>query len=127
MSCSDGRDDRRGRKMTLPHGTRTTSMPADSVGARLATGAGAGVGATLVLQPLRSATASRFPSTKPPLRQEPGEFMVGRVEDSLPKWASKRIPGAAETSAAKGLALGYGMTFGAAYALARRRPGNVFV
>jgi hypothetical protein len=104
-----------------------TTMQTDSIGGRLATGAAAGLAATLVLQPLRSATASRFPSTKAPMRQEPGKFMVERVGDALPTWASTRIPESVEKVAARSLGLGYGLTFGAGYALVRRQPGNVLI
>jgi len=81
----------------------------------------------MVLEPIRTATASRFPSSKPPIRQEPGEFMIERIERALPSSIRTRIPEGAEKLGAKSLALGYGITFGAAYALVRRKPGNILV
>lgn len=102
-------------------------METRTIGARLAGGAAAGAVATVVLQPLRTATAKRYPASKPPIRQEPGEFMVEQAERALPRRVQTQIPKRAEEMAAKSLALGYGMTFGAAYALVRRNPGNVLL
>ena len=100
-------------------------MRTASLAERTLTGAAAGVVATGVLQRLRTAIAARFPDTTPPLRQEAGEFIVGQVERRLPKRVQRAIPERAEQLAAASLALGYGVTFGALYGLARKRPGRV--
>lgn len=102
-------------------------MQADSIRARVAAGAAAGLAGTLALQPLRSATSSRFPSTDPPIKQPPGQFMVDQAKAALPRWASRRVPESLAKGAAQSIALGYGVTFGAAYALARPKPGNVLL
>ena len=100
-------------------------MQQNSVTARLVVGGIAGTAATLVLQLLRSFTAAKLPKSKPPIRPEPGEFMVQAVERRLPRKLAERVPKAAEQAAAKSLALGYGATFGALYAVARPRPANL--
>ncbi|MBC8163259.1 MAG: hypothetical protein H7Z42_18780 [Roseiflexaceae bacterium] len=82
---------------------------------RIALGAAAGLAGTVALQQIRTQTANAFPETVPPMRQDPGEFMVEQVEQVLPERTSEQISSGAETAAAKSLALGYGMTAGVAY------------
>lgn len=100
-------------------------MQANSIASRLVLGSAAGAAATILMQPLRSFTSAKLPRSKPPIRREPGEFMVQAVEKRLPRKLAERVPDAAEHAAAKSLALGYGATFGALYAVARPRPGNL--
>jgi hypothetical protein len=83
---------------------------------RLALGAAAGFAGTLAIQALMTANQKWFPSAAPPIRQDPGEFMVESVEAVLPVSVRERIPEVMESSAAKLLALGYGLTFGVLYA-----------
>jgi uncharacterized membrane protein YagU involved in acid resistance len=59
----------------------------------------------------------------PSMRKDPGEFMVHQAERALPAKAMQRIPQPAEHAAAQALGMGYGMTFGAAYAALRRGGG----
>jgi hypothetical protein len=63
----------------------------------------------------------------PPIRQDPGEFMVERASDALPASFTSRIPPLAETLAAKALAAGYGVTAGAVYGLLRPGGGDLLV
>jgi hypothetical protein len=65
--------------------------------------------------------------TLPPLRQDPGEFMVERAEARLSEAVRERIPGAVEAGAARALAVGYGLALGALYAAIRPRGGNPLV
>lgn len=90
---------------------------------RLALGAAAGFAGTLVLTALRAANQKVSPGTRPPIRKDPGEFMVERAEGALPVPARRQIPGPAEAAAAQGLAVGYGLTFGALYAAVRPLGG----
>lgn len=96
-----------------------------SMTSRIVAGAAAGLAATAALQPVRRTTAKRFPRTKPPMRQPPGEFMVERMERLLPERTAVRIPEQVDKAAATALSLGYGITFGALYGAIRKRPGNV--
>jgi hypothetical protein len=83
---------------------------------RLALGAAAGFAGTLAVQALMTANQKWLPGAAPPIRQDPGEFMVEKVEAALPVAVRERIPDVVESGAAKLLALGYGLTFGALYA-----------
>src|SRR5437660_1221614 len=94
-------------------------MANENLCARLAIGALAGLGGTLALQAIRTANQKILPRSSPPIKKDPGEFMVNKAEQLLPRTTRKRIPVKAETAAAKCLALGYGMTFGALYSSAR--------
>jgi hypothetical protein len=94
---------------------------------RVALGAAAGLVGTLGLQVVRTANQQLIPETMPPIRQDPGEFMVEKAEELLPDETRADISETAETAAAKSLAMGYGMTAGALYAALRPDSGNVFV
>ncbi len=90
---------------------------------RLALGAAAGFAGTLALQLLRTASQKAIPATMPPIRTDPGEFMVEKVEQTvLPR---AQVPTLVETAAAKSLAVGYGLTAGVLYAALRPNAGPV--
>ncbi len=91
---------------------------------RIALGAAGGFAGTLALQTLLSASQKWFPSAAPPLRQHPGEFMVEKAEEALPEQVRDRIPEMAEMAASQALGVGYGLTFGALYAVVRPRGGS---
>ena len=86
---------------------------------RLGTGAAAGLAGTFLIQGLLAASQKWAPHTLPPIKQDPGDFMVERAEERLPEKLRGQIPEGLEKVAAKSLALGYGMTFGALYAISR--------
>lgn len=92
---------------------------------RLVRGAAAGFAGTLALQVMRTASETVLPTTMPPIRQDPGEYMLQKAEERLPASMTSRIPAAAEAAAAKGLAAGYGVTAGAVYGLLRPAGGDV--
>ena len=94
---------------------------------RTALGAAAGVAATFLLQGVRTSEQKLLPETMPPLREDPGEFMVEQAEELLPEETREQVPTVVETVAAKSLAIGYGMTAGALYGALRPRPGNLLV
>ncbi len=102
-------------------------MPEQIVITRIARGAGAGFAGTLALQVLRSASQRWLPQTMPPLRQDPGEFLVEQAEARLPARMSEQIPSVLETAAAKSLAVGYGLTAGVVYAFVRPQGGPVLL
>lgn len=91
---------------------------------RVALGAAGGLAGTFALQALMTATGKAMPQTTPPIRRDPGEFMIERAEALLPDSARARIPEAVETAAAGALALGYGLTFGSLYGALRPRGGD---
>jgi hypothetical protein len=90
-------------------------------------GAAGGFIGTLAMQALLIARQKWLPHTAPPLRQDPGEFMIKAGEGALPDTVRRRIPPAVETGAARMLAIGYGLTFGGLYALFRPQGGAPFV
>src|SRR5262245_4351320 len=94
---------------------------------RLAPGAAAGLAATLALQAVRTSTQKLMPEAMPPMRTDPGEFMVEQAEEVLPRETRDDIPGAADSAAAKSLAMGYGMTFGALYGALRDDGGDILI
>ena len=53
----------------------------------------------------------------------PGQFMVESAKEFLPDQTLRYIPDWADSAAAQGLGLGYGLTFGALYAAARPEGG----
>ena len=67
------------------------------------------------------------PKMLPPIKKDPGEFMVERVKRVLPKRIRRKVPKPVETAAAAALAFGYGVTFGELYAVARPRRGNLML
>jgi hypothetical protein len=92
---------------------------------RLALGAAAGFAGATAIQGLLMATQKWRPDFMPPTRQDPGEFMVKKVEQVLPPETSARVPPVAETVAAKSLALGYGLTAGMLYTMLRPDADHV--
>lgn len=91
---------------------------------RAVLGAAGGLAGTLVLQALMAAGQKWRPDTLPPLRQDPGEFMVERAEARFPDAVREQIPDSVKAGAALALAAGYGLAFGALYAAVRPRGGN---
>jgi hypothetical protein len=68
--------------------------------------------------------SQRFaPETLPPMKEDPGHYIVKKVKNALPKKVRERVPDKVEETAAAMLAFGYGMTFGSLYAVTRRQRG----
>lgn len=88
---------------------------------RVAFGAGAGLAGTVALQAIRMANQKLLPQMQPPIKGDPGEHMIKKTEQLLPASLQNHIPKSVETAAAKMLGMGYGMSFGAAYAASRPR------
>jgi hypothetical protein len=86
---------------------------------QLVFGAVAGFAGSMAIQAMLMAHQKVSPQTMPPIRQDPGEFMLGKAKAALPRKARKRLPKPLEAASAKLLGLGYGMTFGGVYAMAR--------
>jgi hypothetical protein len=82
---------------------------------RAALGAAAGLASTFVIQFLRTQTAKALPETVPPIREEPGVYVVEQVEELLPDETREQITEGFEQAAAKSLAMAYGATAGALY------------
>jgi hypothetical protein len=91
---------------------------------RIALGAAGGLAGTLAIQALMAVSRKALPGSSPPMRGNPGQYMVEQAEEILPESVRERIPDAAESAAAQVLGLGYGVTFGALYAALRPRGGD---
>jgi hypothetical protein len=92
---------------------------------RLALGAAAGFAGTIAIQGLLMATQKWLPDFMPPIREDPGEFMVQKMAQALPPEMAAKVPTAAETAAAKSLAVGYGLTAGMLYTMLRPDADDV--
>lgn len=94
---------------------------------RLGGGAAAGLAGTFLVQGLLAASQKLAPQTLPPIKQDPGEFILQQVEEQLPDNLRERIPEQLEKAAAKSLGLGYGTTFGLLYAVSRPEVKNLLL
>ena len=102
-------------------------MQSNNVLKHAAVGAAAGLVGTFVIHALRAIDSKYFPKGSPPIRRDPGEFMVHQSERALPARTMQKIPESVEHAAAKTLGIGYGMTFGALYGAARGQGGSIGV
>lgn len=93
---------------------------------RMAFGAAGGLAGTLILQALLAVRHKWLPSTAPPFRQEPGQFMVETAEEMLPAQVGRRIPDTVEIVAAQALGAGYGLAFGILYSSLCPRGGSAW-
>jgi hypothetical protein len=87
-----------------------------SLPTRIALGAVAGVAGTMVMQAMMMTSGKFLPESKPPIKQDPGKFMLDKVPIDVPE--------AVRPLAEKSLHLGYGMTSGAIYGALRARRGS---
>lgn len=94
---------------------------------RICLGAAGGFIGTVAIQTIMGAQKKWLPESALPLRQHPGEFLVGQAEEALPAGARRHIPEGAESAVAQGLGVGYGMALGALYAALRRQPVNALL
>jgi hypothetical protein len=86
-------------------------MSNDTLIARIACGAAAGLVGTFALQGIRGSSQKLLPETTPPIRGDHGECMVEQAEEVLPAETREQVPEVTETVAAKSLAVGYGMVY----------------
>jgi hypothetical protein len=102
-------------------------MNSEITAQRAAAGAAAGFAGTFLIQGLVAASQKWAPQSLPPIKQDPGEFMVEKAEERLPEAAREKIPERLEKAAAQSLAFGYGTTFGALYGAARSETKSLFL
>lgn len=91
---------------------------------QLAAGAAGGLAGTLVIHGLMGAEKRWWLSRIPPLRDEPGHFMVAKAESLVPRTWRRQIPSRVEQGVGQSLGIGYGIAFGALYAALRPRGGK---
>ena len=102
-------------------------MNSEMIAVRTAIGAMAGLAGTFVIQGLLAASQKWAPQSLPPIKQDPGEFMIEKAENLLPEKVRGKIPEELEKAAARSLALGYGTIFGALYAGSRPETRNLLL
>jgi hypothetical protein len=85
----------------------------------VAAGAGGGLLGTALIRGMLEGTKRWMPETLPPMKDEPGRFMVAQAKRLLPSGLQARLSRDAEKRFALALALGYGVTFATAYAATR--------
>jgi hypothetical protein len=102
-------------------------MNTEMAALRAGAGAAAGLAGTFLIQGLLAASQKWAPQSLPPIKQDPGEFMIEKAEEQLPQSVREKIPEELEKAAAKALALGYGTTFGALYAASRPETRNLLL
>ena len=100
-------------------------MTIQSLPSRMLAGAGAGLAATVGMHGMRTATQKLAPHTMPPIKEDPGKFMVDRAESALPLETQERVPETLESTAATLLHFGYGMTAGLLYAALGSRRSSL--
>lgn len=83
---------------------------------RLALGGVAGAAGTMLMQAMMMTSGKFLPGSRPPIKQDPGKFMLDKVPVDVPE--------AVRPWAEKSLHLGYGMTSGAIYGALRARHGS---
>ncbi|HWH72258.1 MAG TPA: hypothetical protein VNT26_23045 [Candidatus Sulfotelmatobacter sp.] len=97
------------------------------IGKSLALGSTAGAAGTALIRGMLMLTQRFAPETLPPMKEDPGHFMVKQVERVLPEKVRNSIPEQAEPVAATLLAFGYGITWGLLYAALRPRGRNLLL
>jgi uncharacterized membrane protein YagU involved in acid resistance len=107
--------------MHLPNGlTLDGPMKRNAMGKNLAAGAAAGAVGTVIIQGLMAGAKKYAPQTLPPMKDDPGHFMVQQAERILPETTRQKVPEKFETFIASALHFEYGMTFGILYGLLGR-------
>ena len=99
------------------------TQPFDLLG-RLALGTACGAGATFLMQGMLQMSGKLMPDSVPPIKEDPGEFMLRKAKNALPVSMREKVPESVDKAAAKMLHMGYGMTSGAIYGLLAPRRGN---
>lgn len=98
---------------------------------RLLSGSIAGVATSVAMKAMQEAGMKLMPKQMPPLRQDPGEFMVEKAEDAIQgageglSNAVEHIPTSLEKATAQALGVGYGLTFALLFAATRPKVRNV--
>ncbi len=93
-------------------------------------GAAAGAAGAALIRGMMAGSQKLAPETLPPMKQDPGEFMVEQAKKALPQRVQERIPAKAQKAVASSLGFGYGISFGLLYGLLagkRRRSGTAAI
>lgn len=94
---------------------------AEFKGKDIAAGAGAGLLGSALIRGMLAGTKRWMPQTLPPMKDDPGHYMVKQAKRLLPSALQGNLSPEAEKRLALALAFGYGVTFATAYAAIRNR------
>jgi pimeloyl-ACP methyl ester carboxylesterase len=107
---------------------------------RLLAGGIAGIACSMVMKAMQEAGMRLLPRQMPPLREDPGEFMIDKAEDAVVQAADRLteageelaeavelVPESVEKVAAQALGVGYGMTFALLFAATRPKVRHVIL
>lgn len=97
-------------------------MRQDNATKNIALAALAGVLGTAVVYMVRTANQKIAPETMPPMREDPGEFMVDKAASALLEEAQEAVTEPVKSTAATLLSFGYGSTGAALYTAFRSNP-----
>jgi uncharacterized membrane protein YagU involved in acid resistance len=97
-------------------------MKIEAVTKNLALGASAGLVATLFIKGGMVVSKRWVPQLLPPVKKDPGEYLVEKLEQALPASINRKVPPKAESVLAQAFGLGYGVTFGSLYAALQHAP-----
>jgi len=101
--------------------------PKNTLSARFARGALAGLAGNLALQAAQTARQKWLPEGNPPIQGDPAKFMIEKSKQALPERLRRKVPRQVEAAVAAALPIGYGVTFGSLYGAVRPRGGNVLL
>ncbi len=99
----------------------------DGMGKHLLFGTAAGLAGTALIQGMMKASERFAPETLPPMKEDPGKFMVKQAERVLPQETRAKIPDKAEEIASTALSFGYGTTAALLYNAIPRRFRRLFL
>jgi hypothetical protein len=99
----------------------------DGIGKNILFGTAAGLAGTALIQGMMKATEHFAPETLPPMKEDPGKFMVKKAEKLLPIETRAKISEKTEAVASKILSFGYGTTAALLYNAIPRRARRLFL
>lgn len=99
----------------------------DGFGKNLLFGTAAGLAGTALIQGMMKASERLAPGSLPPMKEDPGKFMVKKIEKVLPGKAREKITEKAESIASTVLSFGYGTTAAVIYNAVPRRARRLFL
>lgn len=100
-------------------------MEKNEIWKNIAFGTLAGIAGTMAIQGLIAVNHKLLPQADPPMRKDPGKFMIDKVKDVLPRVIGERLSGRAGDAVSTLLSVGYGSTGAALYTAFRSDPDTM--
>lgn len=99
----------------------------DGIAKNLLFGTAAGIAGTALIQGMMKAGARYAPETLPPMNEDPGKFMVKKIEKVLPEKTREKITEKTESVVSTLLSFGYGATAAVLYNAIPRKARRLFL